>query len=745
MMRTILSCLIVCVTITGSLAIYPFQNSSLPFSDRVSDIVQRLNLQEKVAQMSHGGANNNGPAPAIKELGIKPYQWGTECLRGIVGAGTATSFPQALGLAATFNPDMIYEVAKATSIEVRAYNNHYVKNSDYQFHHGLSCWSPVINIVRDPRWGRNQETYGEDPYMSGVMAAEYVKGLQGDNDRYFRAIAGCKHFDAYAGPENIPTSRFSFNAIVSERDLQYTFYPAFEACVSAGTFSIMCSYNAVNGVPSCCNKELLTTQLRDTWKFEGYVISDQGAMECISDCHHYAKDWVHGAVAAATAGCDLEDGNMEKNTFATLQQAVNQHLIDESVLNTAVSRLFMARMRLGEFDPDEMNPYKSLSMDNVCSDEHKQLAINAAIQTFVLLKNANNLLPLRKNANIAIVGPFGKNVDLLTGDYPVKACDSTAKSPYDGIKEMSAGTVTCDAGCEKPSCDNINNGDQIKRNVQAADVAIVCVGLSSELESEGHDRSDISLPPNQLSIIQMVTSLNKPVVLVVFTAGPLDLSWAKDNVAAILQVFYPSAPTGDALARVVYGTASPAGRLPVTWPASLNNYPSMTDYSMNGRTYRYPSSNIPTLFPFGYGLSYTRFDYDSLVLAKSSISPCMSVTGRVTVKNVGNMTGDEVVQVYLNQTQMPDEPVPRLQLVNFTRVASIGVSQSVQVEFSITARQMATYKEKEFNPATWVIMPGQYNVFVGGQQPNQEISAPSNVLHTTFTIRGKPTKLDDCS
>ncbi|XP_065919369.1 uncharacterized protein [Dysidea avara] len=745
MMLQLLPLLILFVTIDGCLSIYPFQNTSLPFSDRVSDLVQRLNLQEKVAQMSHGGAKNNGPAPAIPELGIKPYQWGTECLRGIVKAGTATSFPQALGLAATFNPDMIYEVAKATSIEVRAYNNHYVENSDYQFHHGLSCWSPVINIVRDPRWGRNQETYGEDPYMSGVMAAEYVRGLQGNNDRYFRAIAGCKHFDAYAGPENIPTSRFSFNAVVDVRDLQYTFYPAFKACVSAGTFSIMCSYNAVNGVPSCCNKELLTTQLRDTWKFEGYVVSDQSALERISDAHNYTKDWLHGAVAAATAGCDLEDGPQENNTFATLQQAVNQHLIDESVINTAVSRLFMARMRLGEFDPDEMNPYKSLSMDNVCSDEHKQLAINAAIQTFVLLKNGHSLLPMKKETNIAIVGPFGNNIDLLTGDYAVVPCNSTAKSPYEGIKEMSAGTVTCDQGCEKPSCKYINNSNQIKKNVQAADVAIVCVGLSSELESEGHDRNDIYLPNGQLQLLKMVASLNKPVLLVVFTAGPLDLSWAKDNVAAILQVFYPAAPTGDALARVIYGTASPAGRLPVTWPASLNNYPNMTDYSMNGRTYRYPSSNIPTLFPFGYGLSYTRFDYDSLVLAKSSISPCMSVTGRVTVKNVGNMTSDEVVQVYLNQTQMPDEPVPRLQLVNFTRVASIGVSQSVQVEFSITARQMVMYKEKGYKPATWVIMPGQYSVLVGGQQPNQETSAPSIILHTPFTIDGNPTKLDDCS
>ena len=490
-MQQFLSLLLLCGTFSCSLSTYPFQNTSLPFSDRVADLVQRLDLQEKVAQMSHGGAKNNGPAPAIPKIGIKPYQWGTECLRGIVKAGTATSFPQALGLAATFNPDMIYEVAEATSNEVRAYNNYYVKNSDYQFHHGLSCWSPVINIVRDPRWGRNQETYGEDPYMSGVMAGEYVRGLQGDNDRYFRAIAGCKHFDAYAGPENIPSSRFSFNAVVSERDLQYTFYPAFEACVSAGTFSIMCSYNAVNGVPSCCNKELLTTQLRDTWKFEGYVVSDQGALEYISDFHHYTKDWVHSAVDAASAGCDLEDGNFENNVFATLQKAVNQSLLDESIINTAVSRLFMARMKLGEFDPDDMNPYKNLSMDNVCSDEHKQLAINAAIQTFVLLKNKNSILPLSKDTNVAIVGPFGNDVYLLSGDYSVNACDSTAKSPYHGIKEMSTGTVTNDFGCDTPYCYFNNN---VSKNVQAADVAIVCLGLSSLLEREGHDRRNITLP-----------------------------------------------------------------------------------------------------------------------------------------------------------------------------------------------------------------------------------------------------------
>ena len=736
--------LLFCLLLTPCCAsIYPFQNTTLFFNERVKDLVQRLSLKEKVAQLSHGGANFNGPAPAIEELGIHPYQWGTECLRGIVGAGPATSFPQALGLAATFNPDVLYEVAKATSIEVRAYNNYYVKHSDYSFHHGLSCWSPVINIVRDPRWGRNQETYGEDPYMTGVMADRYVRGLQGDNERYFRAIAGCKHFDAYAGPENIPSSRFSFNAIVDIRDLEYTFYPAFEACVKAGTFSIMCSYNAVNGVPSCCNKNLLTTELRESWKFEGYVVSDQGALGFISLLHHYTSDWIHSAVAAVTAGCDLEDGNLQNNVFATLQRAVEQKLVNESVIDTAVSRLFMARMRLGEFDPDNMNPYKSLDMENVCSTEHKELAIDVAIQSITLLKN-EKMLPLKKSTNVALVGPFANDINLLTGDYPVRPCDSTAKSPYDGIKEMSSGSVAYDQGCDLPSCHNINDIDDIKRDVSAADVAIICIGLSSQLESEGNDRHNISLPYGQLKLLQMVASLGKPIVLIVFTAGPLDLSWAKDNVAAIVQAFYPSAPTGDALASILYGVVSPAGRLPVTWPASLDNYPNMTDYSMNGRTYRYPSNKIPVLFPFGYGLSYTRFEYDSLMLAKSNISPCMMITGTVRVKNVGNVSSDEVVQVYLNQTQQPDEPVPHLQLVNFTRVPSINSSNSVVVEFSITARQMAMFKEIGYKPATWVIMPGKYNVLVGGQQPNQETSAPSNVLQTMFTITGDPTKLDDC-
>ena len=743
-MQLVVLSLLLWATVTPSTSIYPFQNTSLPFDQRVTDLVQRLSLQEKVAQVSHGGANNNGPAPAITELGIHPYQWGTECLRGIVGAGTATSFPQALGLAATFNPDVLYDVAKATSIEVRAYNNYYVEHSDYSFHHGLSCWSPVINIVRDPRWGRNQETYGEDPYMSGIMADRYVRGLQGDNERYFRAIAGCKHFDAYAGPENIPSSRFSFNAVVDIRDLEYTFYPAFESCVKAGTFSIMCSYNAVNGVPSCCNEDLLTTELRESWKFEGYVVSDQGALEEISDGHHYTTDWIHSAVAAVTAGCDLEDGNLENNVFATLQQAVEQKLVNESVIDTAVSRLFMARMRLGEFDPDDMNPYKSLGMDNVCSEEHKKLAIDVAIQTITLLKN-ENILPLKKNADIALIGPFANDVDLLTGDYSVRSCDNTAKSPYDGIKGMSAGSVTYNQGCDSPSCHNINGIDDIKRDVSAADVAIVCVGLSAQLESEGNDRHNISLPDGQLKLLQMVALLEKPVVLMVFTAGPLELSWAKDNVAAMVQAFYPSAPAGDALAAILYGGVSPAGRLPVTWPASLDNYPDMTDYSMNGRTYRYPSNKIPILFPFGYGLSYTRFEYDSVMLAQSSISPCMMMSGNVTVKNVGDMTSDEVVQVYLNQTEKPDEPVPHLQLVNFTRVPSIASSDSAVVEFSITARQMAMFKEIGYKPATWVIMPGKYNVFVGGQQPDQGTSAPSNILQTMFTITGNPTKLSDCS
>lgn len=723
--------------VLGSL--FPFQNTTLSFEQRTKDLVSRLTLDEKVAQMSRGGANANSPTLPIARLGIKPYQWGTECLRGDVQAGTATAFPQALGLAATFDEDLLFGVAEATSVEVRAKNNNYVSKGDYQFHHGISCWSPVINIMRDPRWGRNQETYGEDPYLSSQLAQAFVRGLQGNNARYFRVIAGCKHYAAYAGPENIPVLRYGFNAVVSEVDLHTTFLPAFQACVEAGSFSIMCSYNAVNGVPACANKYLNNKILRDEWKFPGYIVSDQSALEFIVVAHNYSTDFLHASAAAVTGGCDLEDSNFAVNVFANLGDAVKQGLVKEEEIDASVYRLFMARMRLGEFDPPGMNPYRQLNMSVVASPEHCRLSQEAAVKSFVLLKNDKNLLPLKndESVKIAVVGPFSDRADLVYGDYPPDALFTI--TPYKGISAASKGKVVMEEGCIGPQCPAVNQF-VVDFTVQQADYVILCLGLSQEIESEAKDRADIALPGQQLELMQYVHGLGKPVVLVLFAAGPVDITWAKENIPSILLVFYPAQSTGDALASVLFGSVSPGGRLPATWPATLQGFPPITNYSMAKRTYRYLDAREAVLYPFGYGLSYAAFKYIRLEVSPQAIKPCQNVTVNVTLINVGKVTADEVVQVYLKRNGTLPHPHPNIWLVGFKRV-TLSPNASTSLIFTITPKNMAMYEEAV---SSWMLEPGELLVSGGGQQPGQETAVPSNVMQSSFILLGDATELSVC-
>ncbi|CAI8019306.1 Xylan 1,4-beta-xylosidase [Geodia barretti] len=448
-----------CATPMASSQEFPFRNTSLPFDERVKDLVGRLTLEEMVAQMSHGGANNNGPAPAIPELGINPYQWGTECISGDVDAGPATSFPESIGLAAAFDYQLLYTFARAVSNEVRAKNNNYTAHGDYSFHTGLSCWSPVINILRDPRWGRNQETYGEDPWLSGYLGRAYVTGLQGNNSRYVEANAGCKHFDVHGGPENIPVSRFSFNANVTTRDWRMTFLPQFRACIEAGAWSVMCSYNSINGVPACANKELLTDILRNEWGFKGYVVSDQGAIENIMSAHHYTNSTVATAEVAVNAGTCLEDANEEDNVFASIGQAVSEGLITDATVIDAVSRLFLVRMRLGEFDPPEMNPYTKLKVeDYVQSEAHRQLSLEAAMASAVLMKNDMTMgmtLPITTPVNSAcVVGPFINDPSLYFGDYSPTLMPEYIVTVQDGLQDaMISKALSYAEGCtDGPKC-----------------------------------------------------------------------------------------------------------------------------------------------------------------------------------------------------------------------------------------------------------------------------------------------------
>ncbi|XP_006823397.1 uncharacterized protein LOC100375395 [Saccoglossus kowalevskii] len=732
----VLVCMLFGYWLPGNCTDYPFQDPSLSWDDRVNDLITRLTVDEITDQMAL-----SSPAPSIDRLGIKPYEWSTECLRGDSDAGPATAFPQALGLAASFDFDTIFDVARTTAIEVRAKNNDYERRGEYENHKGVSCFSPVLNIARHPLWGRNQETYGEDPYLSGELARAFVHGLQGDHPRYLIANAGCKHFNVHGGPENIPVSRFSFNAKVSERDWRMTFLPAFHECVKAGTYSLMCSYNRINGVPACANSELLIDVLRKEWNFTGYIVSDAGAIENIYTRHHYRLDALETAIASVNSGCNLELGGGSHPTFLQIKNGFKLKRISNQTLMERIKPLFYTRMRLGEFDPVKMNPFKQLDLSIVLSDGHRELAVKTALKTIVLLKNDGRTLPLKGSVNnLAVVGPLADNVDALYGDYSATPNNYTV-TPRNGLARL-AGNTSYASGCDNPKCRKYDSG-QVKSAVSGADMVVVCVGTGTDIESEGNDRHELALPGKQLSLLQDAVKFagSKPVILLLFNAGPLDVSWAVENpaVQTIVACFFPAQATGDALYRMFMNTSpesNPAGRLPMTWPRSMEQVPPMTDYTMKGRTYRY--SDADPLFPFGFGLSYTLFKYYNTSASPTVIKSCDTVTIPLTVTNVGDFPGDEVMQVYISWSNA-SVTVPKLQLVGFRRVREIEPSASATVHFAVLPRMMAIYTTQ------WMIEPGVYNVYAGGQQPNQVTQGvPSNVVMTSFTIEGPSTPLNKC-
>ncbi|XP_060076253.1 uncharacterized protein LOC132555888 [Ylistrum balloti] len=714
------------------IADYPFRNTSLSYNERVEDLVNRLNVSELILQMSKGGGGKiGGPAPPISRLGIGPFQWDSECLRGDVDAGNATSFPQSIGLAASFNPDLVYEVAEATAIEVRAKYNNFRKNNDYTDHTGLSCFSPVINIMRHPLWGRNQETYGEDPYLSGLLAQAFVYGLQGQHSKYRRANVVCKHFAAYSGPENRPISRLSFNAQVKERDLRMTFLPQFEACVRAGAGGIMCSYNSVNGIPACTNKKLLTDILRKEWGFDGFVVSDAGAMEFIVIDHMYYPDALTTAVGCAKAGLNLElsPGTWIYRTqmFSYLLKAVEMGLVSKQLLIDRVKPLFLTRMRLGEFDPPALNPDNKLNLSVIQSPDHRKLAIKAATQSFVLLKNSKEFLPVRRQlTTVAIVGPMADNPSQLMGDYFPDVDPSFMTTPRKGLSPLGEKALYT-AGCNDMACDQYDQSG-IQSVVSEAEITFVCLGTGNALETETMDRPDMSLPIGQIQLLKDAVRFGKGnVVLLMFSAGPVDLRFAQTSakVMAIIQCFFPAQATGIALFNIVtFATpdSNPSGRLPYTWYSDMSQVAAMTDYSMTNMTYRYFTGD--PLYPFGYGLSYTFFKYSHLTITPNQVKIGRNVTVIFQVNNYGKYEGDEVSQVYISWQGVTD--MPRYQLVGARRSHLIP-GQTASCNVTVTAHQTAVWEGSGLQNK-----PGIITVHVGGQSPGQKTT--SNFLTGTFTI-----------
>jgi beta-glucosidase len=826
--------------ISVCLAAQTYKDPSQPLEKRVEDLLSRMTLEEKASQLLSA-------SPAIDRLGVPAYDWWNECLHGVARAGRATVFPETIGVAATWDSNLVLRMATAISDEARAKHHEFVRRGKRGIYQGLTFWTPNINLFRDPRWGRGMETYGEDPYLTSRMAVQFIRGLEGDDPKYLKTVATAKHYAVHSGPES---SRHVFDAVVSEADLRDSYLPQFEAAVKAGgAFSVMCAYNSVDGLPACANPRLLGDILRGEWGFPGYVVSDCGAVGDIYMGHKAAKTAAEGVAMAVKAGTDLDCGLEYENVVP----AVRQGLLTEKDVDTALRRLLTARFKLGMFDPPEMVRWARIPYSVNENTEHQKLALEVARKSIVLLKNEGGMLPLsRQTKTIAVIGPNADSVEVLLGNY--NGQPSHPVTPLAGIRQkvepgtrvlyargsdLAEGmplleTVPASAlfisdspgrgnglqaeyyntaafngrayfsqaftsqamrkaavvpvnprplftrvdplinfdwrdGAPRADMDDDNFGvrwtgylappvsgkyqlgatglnsfevyldgkriagrdnvhergyeyetvdlqagklypirvdfhevhgdadirlvwapphagyeDEALKVARQADVVLMFLGLSPRLEGEemkvqvegfsGGDRVRLGIPRVQEALLQRVSALGKPVVLVLLNGSAVAVNWAREHVPAIVELWYPGQAGGAALADVLFGDYNPAGKLPVTFYKSENQLPPFDDYSMKGRTYRYFEGE--PLYPFGYGLSYTMFTYSNLVApgAGRAGSP---VKVSVEVRNSGKRDGEEVVQLYVKHPGVVRE------LQGFERVP-LRAGEKKTIQFSVT-------------------------------------------------------------
>jgi beta-glucosidase len=702
-----------------------------PVKARVDDLVSRMTLEEKVSQMIHG-------APAIERLGVPAYNWWNECLHGVGRAGIATVFPQAIGMAATWNTELMHEVAVAIANEARAKHHDALgEDGSAEQYYGLTFWTPNINIFRDPRWGRGQETYGEDPHLTSRMGVAFVRGLQGEDETYLKLVATPKHYVVHSGPEH---ERHHFDAEASVRDMQETYLPGFEACVrEAGAYSVMGAYNRTNGEPCCASPTLLQDILREAWGFDGYVVSDCGAIGDIYKHHQVVDTAPEAAAHAVSNGCDLNCGEV----YSALLEAVDQGLINEATIDRSVKRLFTARFRLGMFDPPERVPYAQIPIEINDSEEHRTLALQMARESIVLLKNTDGFLPLDKKDldTIAVVGPNADDDIVLLANY--NGTPSRSVTPLQGVRNtVGASTEVLYAkGCEIRS-DDTSGFEEAVAAAEKADVVVAVMGLSQLIEGEEGqqegvatgerstgDRSDLRLPGVQDALLQALEVTGKPLVVVLLNGSAVAVNWAHEHAEAILEAWYPGEEGGTAIADVLFGDVNPAGRLPVTFYQSVDQLPPFRDYAMAGHTYRFFSGE--PLYPFGHGLSYTTFDYRNLTLSDAEVDAGECVNVEVTVVNTGDRAGDEVVQLYVAD-DVASVPVPIRQLKGFRRI-HLEPDEAQTLRFCVMPMQMAMVSDA----GAWVVEPGTVSIFVGGGQPGT--GAPGTT--GSFEVVGKLTVL----
>lgn len=625
---------------------------------QAEELVDQMTLMEKASQLRYD-------APAIPRLHIPAYNWWNESLHGVARGGTATVFPQAIGLAASFDREMLEEIGEAIALEGRAKYNAAVKLDDRDIYKGLTFWAPNVNIFRDPRWGRGHETYGEDPYLSSRLGISYIRGLQGDGET-MKAAACAKHFAVHSGPEAL---RHEFDAEVSEKDLRETYLPAFQACVQEGHVeAVMGAYNCVNGEPCCGSKTLLKKILREEWGFDGHVVSDCWAIKDFHENHLVTGTPVQSAALAMEAGCDLNCGV----TYLHLVHACQQGLVTEAQITEAAVRLFTTRILLGMFDGSE---YDSVPYTVVECKEHRDLSERAARESAVLLKN-NGILPLdrEKIKTIGIIGPNADSRKALIGNY--HGTSSEYITVLEGVRRLVGNEVRIlySDGCHLYENKTENLAKEQDRLSEArivareSDVVILCMGLDETLEGEegdtgnsyaSGDKVDLRLPESQRMLMEAVAKEKKPTVLCLMAGSDIDLSFAEEHFDAIVDLWYPGAYGGAAATDILFGKCSPSGKLPITFYESLEQLPAFEDYSMKGRTYRYLEQNAQ--YPFGYGLTYTKMKIRNVWLETAdremengeaeSEALKAEVLVCAEVENCGNMDSQEVLQIYVRDTE----------------------------------------------------------------------------------------------
>ena len=703
-----------------------YLDPDLPISSRIKDLLSRMTIPEKISQM-----RNN--CSAIPRLGIPAYDYWSEALHGIARNGRATVFPQAIGMASTWDPDLIQRIGDAISDEGRAkYHEALRRNGGNMIYQGLTFWSPNVNIFRDPRWGRGQETWGEDPYLTGEMGSAFVRGIQGNHPVYLKAAACAKHYAVHSGPEKL---RHTFDAVVNKRDLYATYLPAFKKLVvDARVEAVMGAYNRTNGEPCNASKLLLVDILRGEWGFEGHVVSDCGALGDIHKTHKVTADGAESAALALKMGCDI---GCDCVYYDHMAEALERELVCEADLDLALGRTLATRFKLGLFDPQQQVPFSSIPMSVVGCEKHVLLAREAAAKSVVLLKNRNHLLPISPDAkSVLVVGPNAGNINVLLGNYygintgMVTFLEGIASRAPEGMRvEFMPGSLLAN---EK----RVVNDWSIF-SAPGVDVTIAFMGISPLMEgeegeailSDNGDRDQISLPKVQQEYLHKLATSGAKVVLVLSGGSPIALDGLEELVDAILYVWYPGQEGGNAVADVLFGNVNPSGRLPLTFPKSLEYLPPFEEYSMELRTHRY--AEYEPLFPFGFGLSYTQFAYGGLTLDKKVLQSGEPLEVKVTVTNSGTAPGDEVVQVYLNDL-MTSVDVPNHSLVDFRRV-SLAAGESKELSFQIDPEKMMLVDDD----GKLRLEPGNFRVEVGACSPGGrgQVLGASTPVSAMFTVR----------